>query len=52
MGFITQRIGEKQPVAEIIEEAYHDRLKAMPGMTIRESSESKPERELDRARDD
>ncbi|KAG2741036.1 hypothetical protein P692DRAFT_20880339 [Suillus brevipes Sb2] len=29
MGFITQRIGEKKRfVAEIIEEAYHDRLKA------------------------
>ncbi|KAG1775061.1 DNA-directed RNA polymerase II, subunit 1 [Suillus placidus] len=53
MGFITQRISEKkQLVAEIIEEAYHDRLKALPGMTIRESFESKVERELNRARDD
>jgi DNA-directed RNA polymerase II subunit RPB1 len=53
MGFITQRISEKkQLVAEIIDEAYHDRLKALPGMTIRESFESKVERELNRARDD
>jgi len=37
---------------EIIEDAYHDRLKALPGMTIRESFESKVEGELNRARDD
>ncbi|KAG1721103.1 hypothetical protein EDB19DRAFT_1646692, partial [Suillus lakei] len=43
---------EKQLVVEIIEEAYHDQLKVMPGMTIQESSESKPEWELDRARND
>ncbi|KIJ58730.1 hypothetical protein HYDPIDRAFT_163162 [Hydnomerulius pinastri MD-312] len=53
MNYITSRIGEKkQQVAEIIEDAYHDRLKALPGMTIRESFESKVERELNRARDD
>ncbi|KAG9310372.1 DNA-directed RNA polymerase II, subunit 1 [Chiua virens] len=53
MSYITQRIGEKkQQVAEIIDDAYHDRLKPMPGMTIRESFESKVERELNRARDD
>ncbi|KAG2066729.1 DNA-directed RNA polymerase II, subunit 1 [Suillus decipiens] len=53
MGFITKRISEKKHlVAEIIDEAYHDRLKALPGMTIRESFESKVERELNRARDD
>ncbi|KAG6369103.1 hypothetical protein JVT61DRAFT_1494 [Boletus reticuloceps] len=35
MGYIIQRIGEKkQQVAEIIDNAYHDRLKPMPGMTI------------------
>ncbi|KAG1741771.1 DNA-directed RNA polymerase II, subunit 1 [Suillus paluster] len=53
MKYITQRISEtKQSVAEIIEDAYHDRLKTLPGMTIRESFESKVERELNRARDD
>jgi DNA-directed RNA polymerase II subunit RPB1 len=53
MSYITQRIGEKkQQVAEIVDDAYHDRLKPMPGMTIRESFESKVERELNRARDD
>ncbi|KAF8440259.1 hypothetical protein L210DRAFT_3645433 [Boletus edulis BED1] len=53
MSYITQRIREKkQQVAEIIDDAYHDRLKPMPGMTIRESFESKVERELNRARDD
>jgi DNA-directed RNA polymerase II subunit RPB1 len=53
MSYITSRIGEKkQLVTEIIEGAYHDRLKALPGMTIRESFESKVERELNRARDD
>jgi DNA-directed RNA polymerase II subunit RPB1 len=31
MCYITQRI-KKQLVAEIIEDAYHDRLKALPGM--------------------
>ncbi|KAH7920489.1 DNA-directed RNA polymerase II, subunit 1 [Leucogyrophana mollusca] len=52
MSFITQEIGDKkQQVANIIEDAYHDRLKPLPGMTIRESFESKVERELNRARD-
>ncbi|KAG1782300.1 hypothetical protein EV702DRAFT_1041172 [Suillus placidus] len=49
----TKRISEKkQLVAEIIEEAYHDWLKALPGMTIRESFESKVEHELNCAHDD
>ncbi|KAG6371771.1 hypothetical protein JVT61DRAFT_9126 [Boletus reticuloceps] len=44
MSYITQHIGEKkQQVAEIINNAYHDQLKPMPGMTIRESFESKVE---------
>ncbi len=39
--FQTISISErKQKVAEVIEEATHDRLKAKPGMTIRESFES------------
>ncbi|KAG6369418.1 hypothetical protein JVT61DRAFT_14901 [Boletus reticuloceps] len=42
MSYITQRIGEKkQQIVEIIDDAYHDQLKPMPGMTIRESFESK-----------
>jgi len=53
MSYITQRINEKkQLVAEIIKDAFHDQLKALPGMTIRGSFESKVERELNRARDD
>ena len=41
MAYITQHIAErKQNVANIIEDAYHDRLKAAPGMTLRESFES------------
>jgi len=53
MSYITQRISEKkQLVAEIIKDAFHDRLKALPGMTVRGSFESKIERELNRARDD
>jgi DNA-directed RNA polymerase II subunit RPB1 len=53
MSYITQRISEKkQLVAEIIRDAFRDRLKALPGMTIRGSFESKVERELNRARDD
>ena len=52
MAYITQHIAErKQNVAEIIEDAYHDRLKAAPGMTLRESFESRVERELNLARD-
>ncbi|KAI6107391.1 DNA-directed RNA polymerase II, subunit 1 [Pisolithus croceorrhizus] len=50
MSFITEKILEKkQRVQEIIDDAYHDRLKAMPGMTIRESFESMVERELNLA---
>ncbi|KAI0932934.1 DNA-directed RNA polymerase II subunit rpb1, variant 2 [Taiwanofungus camphoratus] len=41
----------KQNVAQAIDDATHDRLKAAPGMTIRESFESKVERELNLARD-
>jgi DNA-directed RNA polymerase II subunit RPB1 len=53
MSCISQTISErKQKVAEIIEEATHDRLKAKPGMTIRESFESDVERQLNLARDE
>lgn len=52
MAHITEQIAEsKQRVAQIIDDAAHDRLKAQPGMTIRESFESKVERELNLARD-
>ena len=52
MKYITEHIAErKQNVAEIIEDAYHDRLKPSPGMTLRESFESRVERELNLARD-
>lgn len=52
MDFITQTIAErKSNVTQIIEDATHDRLKAMPGMTIRESFESLVERQLNLARD-
>jgi DNA-directed RNA polymerase II subunit RPB1 len=52
MAYITQHIAErKQNVAGIIEDAYHDRLKAAPSMTLRESFESRVERELNLARD-
>ncbi|KII94419.1 hypothetical protein PLICRDRAFT_36689 [Plicaturopsis crispa FD-325 SS-3] len=52
MEYITNHIAErKATVSEIIEDATHDRLKAAPGMTIRESFESRVERELNLARD-
>ncbi|GLB36718.1 putative DNA-dependent RNA polymerase catalyzes the transcription of DNA into RNA using the four ribonucleoside triphosphates as substrates [Lyophyllum shimeji] len=52
MAYITQTIAEsKTNVAQIIDDAYHDRLKAAPGMTIRESFESLVERQLNLARD-
>ena len=52
MSYITQTISEgKQEVGEIIDEATHDRLKAKPGLTIRESFESDVERQLSLARD-
>jgi DNA-directed RNA polymerase II subunit RPB1 len=52
MNYITRTISERKTnVAQIIEDAYHDRLKAAPGMTIRESFESRVERELNLARD-
>ncbi|KAG2139301.1 hypothetical protein DEU56DRAFT_912144 [Suillus clintonianus] len=34
LGFILQDIVEKQLIAKIIMEIYHDRLKALPGITI------------------
>jgi DNA-directed RNA polymerase II subunit RPB1 len=41
VAYITQHIAErKQNVADITEDAYHDRLKATPGMTLHESFES------------
>ncbi|OAX40478.1 beta and beta-prime subunits of DNA dependent RNA-polymerase [Rhizopogon vinicolor AM-OR11-026] len=49
---IGDTIAGPKLTVEIIEDAYHDRLKALPGMTIRESFESKVEGELNRARDD
>ncbi|KAJ7293955.1 DNA-directed RNA polymerase II, subunit 1, partial [Mycena rebaudengoi] len=53
MSFITQKIADcKLNVVQIIEDATHDRLKAAPGMTIRESFESLVERQLNLARDD
>ncbi|KAI0028851.1 DNA-directed RNA polymerase II, subunit 1 [Vararia minispora EC-137] len=52
MGNITKTIAEqKEKVRQIIDDATHDRLKAAPGMTIRESFESRVERELNLARD-
>ncbi|KAF8060852.1 hypothetical protein FPV67DRAFT_310188 [Lyophyllum atratum] len=52
MAYITQTIAEsKANVAQVIDDAYHDRLKAAPGMTIRESFESLVERQLNLARD-
>ncbi|KAF9544636.1 beta and beta-prime subunits of DNA dependent RNA-polymerase, partial [Agrocybe pediades] len=52
MAYITQNIAERKAnVANIIEDATHDRLKAAPGMTIRESFESLVERQLNLARD-
>ncbi|KAJ6573844.1 DNA-directed RNA polymerase II, subunit 1 [Mycena vulgaris] len=53
MAFITKKISDcKVSVVELIDDATHDRLKALPGMTIRESFESKVESELNKARDD
>ena len=53
MAFITERIQEsKHKVSGIIEDATLGRLKAQPGMTIRESFEKKVERELNLARDE
>ena len=52
MSYITQTIAERKAnVIQIIEDAAHDRLKASPGMTIRESFESLVERQLNLARD-
>ena len=53
MAYITEQIKiRKANVAQAIEDAHHDRLKAAPGMTIRESFENRVERELNLARDD
>ncbi|VDC07033.1 unnamed protein product [Peniophora sp. CBMAI 1063] len=52
MRFITKTIaGHKEAVRKVVDDATHDRLKAKPGMTIRESFESSVERELNLARD-
>ncbi|PCH33167.1 RNA polymerase II large subunit [Wolfiporia cocos MD-104 SS10] len=52
MESIQQQIAmHRENVAKVIEDATHDRLKAAPGMTIRESFESQVERELNLARD-
>lgn len=52
MAYITEQIRmRKENVAKTIEDASNDRLKAAPGMTIRESFESRVERELNLARD-
>ena len=53
MSYITNKIAERrQKVQDIVEDTYHDWLKAMPGMTIWESFESTVERELNSASDD
>ncbi|KAH8111472.1 beta and beta-prime subunits of DNA dependent RNA-polymerase [Phellopilus nigrolimitatus] len=50
--YITEQIKmRKANVTQAIEDAHSDRLKAAPGMTIRESFESRVERELNLARD-
>ena len=52
MAFITQTIAERKAnVMQIIEDASQDRLKANPGMTIRESFESRVQLVLNLARD-
>ncbi|KAK7680369.1 hypothetical protein QCA50_016609 [Cerrena zonata] len=52
MEHITSQIAQrKSNVVQIVDDAAHDRLKAQPGMTIRESLESKVERELNLTRD-
>ncbi|KAL6301005.1 beta and beta-prime subunits of DNA dependent RNA-polymerase [Sparassis latifolia] len=52
MEHITDQIAiRKVNVTQAIDDAAHDRLKAAPGMTIRESFESRVVRELNMARD-
>jgi DNA-directed RNA polymerase II subunit RPB1 len=52
MDFITQTIAEKKTnVMNLIEDASLDRLKPNPGMTIRESFESRVQQKLNVARD-
>ena len=52
MAYITEQTRmRKENVAKTIDDASNDRLKAAPGMTIRESFESRVERELNLTRD-
>ena len=52
MAYITSHIAEQRGnMAEIIEDAYHNRLKPSPGMTLWESFESRVEWELNLALD-
>jgi DNA-directed RNA polymerase II subunit RPB1 len=52
MSYITQNIAERKAnVTQFIDDATHDRLKAAPGMTIRESFESLVEHQLNLAHD-
>lgn len=52
MSHITQTIaGRKANVAQIIDDTAHDRMKAAPRMTVRESFKSMVEHELNLARD-
>lgn len=52
MSYITKTIADrKADVTRIIDDATHDRLKAAPGMTIRESFKSLVERQLNLACD-
>ncbi|OSX68017.1 hypothetical protein POSPLADRAFT_1177028 [Postia placenta MAD-698-R-SB12] len=52
MEHIKEQIAiRKVNVVQAVDDAAHDRLKAAPGMTIRESFESRVERELNLARD-
>ncbi|KAL1667203.1 hypothetical protein EV715DRAFT_255403 [Schizophyllum commune] len=53
MAKITKTIDQqKEKVKELTADAYWDLLKPMPGMTIRETFESKVNHELNKARDD
>ncbi|KAJ2926883.1 hypothetical protein H1R20_g10219, partial [Candolleomyces eurysporus] len=52
MAYITKTIADsKAKVAKTIDDAYNDRLKTKPGMTLRESFESEVETTLNKARD-
>ncbi|KZW00731.1 beta and beta-prime subunits of DNA dependent RNA-polymerase [Exidia glandulosa HHB12029] len=53
MAFVKDRIGKaRAKVSQLLDDAHMDRLKAKPGMTIRETFEREVESELNRARDD